>query len=101
MKPLGNIQEKGDSALKIFDYMSCGLALVLQADGDKGDIIRKWETGIITTGSPQDLADKISVLEKNRELCSTFGKNGRRAVIDYYNWDRVARETDKVLLSMI
>jgi glycosyltransferase involved in cell wall biosynthesis len=89
------------SPLKIFDYMACGLAIVTQADGQRGRVIRDRNSGLITSGSPEDLASKIQILENDRELCRRLGANGRRAVEEYYNWDRVAEETERVLLDLV
>ncbi len=89
---------KDGLALKVFDYMACGLALVKQIDGQ--NLIKKWGSGVITTGDPEDIADKLQFLEKDRNLCMQLGANGRRAVTEYYNWDRAVRETETVLLEV-
>ncbi len=89
------------SPLKTFDYMACGLAVIMQEGGQKGEIIREWDNGLITSGTPVDLADKIQFLEGDRKLCARLGENGRRAVIEYYNWDRVAAETEAVLADLL
>jgi len=93
---------KGDhpidgSPLKVFDYMACGLAVVAQDAGQTGEVIRKWGCGLFTTGEPEDVAEKILTLERDRERCHRLGKNGRRAVEEYYNWGRAVAETEATL----
>ena len=99
-KPLGEIRVAG-SPLKLFDYMASGLAVIAQDEGQRGAIIRQREVGLTTSGAPDDLARQISKLEQDRDLCRRFGKNGRLAVEEYYNWDRAAEETEAVLRGVL
>jgi len=97
------LRRRGDGTLKealplkLFDYMACGLAVVAQDAGQTGEVIREWDCGLFTTGEPEDVAEKILTLERDRERCHRLGKNGRRAVEEYYNWGRVVEETETVL----
>lgn len=84
------------SPLKLFDYMSCGLALVAQDRGQRGEIMRQG-AGLTTTGSPEDLAAVLERLEADRDSCAEFGRTARRLVETYYNWDRVAEEVGDVV----
>jgi glycosyltransferase involved in cell wall biosynthesis len=89
------------SPLKVFDYMACGLATIAQGYGQSGEIIQHRNNGLITSGTPEDLADKIEILEQDRDLCMRLGQNGRRAVCSYYNWERVAKETELALMDVL
>ena len=99
-RPFGEHMAEG-SPLKLFDYMACGLAVVAQDLGDTGRLIRDREAGVLTTGEPEHLADALESLEADRDRCCGLGLNGRRAVVDYYNWDRAARETDALLRRVV
>jgi glycosyltransferase involved in cell wall biosynthesis len=99
--PLPDGRIMGASPLKLFDYMACGLAVIAQENGQRGEVIRQWNAGLFTSGKPADLADRILQLEKDRGLCRQLGQNGRRAVLEYYNWRRVAVETETVLQAVI
>jgi glycosyltransferase involved in cell wall biosynthesis len=85
------------SPLKFFDYMACGLAVITRDAGQVAEIIRNSGVGLTTTGTTEDLADKITHLSEDRSLCAELGVNGRRAVEEYYNWGRVAGETEEIL----
>jgi glycosyltransferase involved in cell wall biosynthesis len=100
-KALPNGKIMGALPLKIFDYMAAGLAVVAQEAGQKGAVIRRWNAGLFTTGGPQDIADKIMLLERDRALCRQLGLNGRRAVLEYYNWSRAAAETEAILMETL
>jgi len=96
-KPAPDGTPKDVLPLKLFDYMASGLAVLSQDAGETGRIVRQWQAGLITTGAPEDLAERIAALERDRSLCRRLGRNGRRAVEEYYNWTRVAEETERVL----
>lgn len=92
---------KGGSPLKLFDYMSCGLAVLAQDACQTGQVLREHDAGFYVTADPEDVAAKIVRLEADRELCHRLGRNGRQAVLDYYNWDRVGAQTEEMLLSTV
>ncbi len=96
-KPLPDGEMIDGSPLKLFDYMASGLAVIAQDSGQTGEIIKRSNSGLLTSGSPEDVAEKLTVLERDRSLCRALGENGRRAVVEYYNWDRVTKETELVL----
>jgi len=88
---------KEASPLKLFDYMACGLAVLAQNSGQTGEIIKEYNCGLCTSGQPNDIASKLAILEQDRAFCRRLGENGRRAVLEYYNWSRVVDETEAVL----
>lgn len=85
------------SPLKIFDYMSSGLAIVTQADGQRKKLLEEENCGLPVSNNVEDLCRALMFLEKNRNLCYGMGQKGRYAVERYYNWDRAANETIKLL----
>lgn len=96
-KPLADGTEMDALPLKLFDYMACGLAVLTQASPEKGEVIREWDCGLFTSGEPEDVAEKVLSLERDRERCRQLGHNGRRAVVEYYNWGRAVAETEAAL----
>ena len=81
--------------------MASGLAVVAQDSGQPGEIIRNKQVGLSTSGAPEDVAKKLLTLEGDRLLCRQLGENGRRAVVEYYNWDRVVSETENILQEVL
>jgi glycosyltransferase involved in cell wall biosynthesis len=56
--------------------------------------VRDGVTGIVVT--PDDVvaaADALRSLLGDAVRCKAMGDAARAAVVEYYNWDRVARET--------
>jgi len=100
MRPLPDGRIKDALPLKLFDYMASGLAVIVPEYGREGAAVTHWDSGLTTSGTPRDIADKILLLERDRTLCRRLGQNGRMQVVNYYNWARVAAETEAVLLDL-
>ena len=56
-----------------------------------GTLTGSWnvERGIC---SIKDLANKMEILYKDKKLREQLGKNGRKKVTEFYNWDKVGKE---------
>lgn len=56
---------------------------------------------LIVPKNVNDLTSKIQYLLDNEELRSKFGKSGREKIKKRYPWEKIAKETEKVYLSLI
>lgn len=90
------VQVKG-SPLKLFDYMACGLAVLVNCDGQQADIIRAHGSGVRCEPTAAAVAQALSLLEQDRELCTRMGANGRAAVVTTYNWAQTGKLTSQFL----
>src|SRR5256885_14623325 len=73
--------------------ISCGLPVVAGNSGGVPDAVRDGETGLLVPPEdPAALADAVCRVLGDRELAGRLGRNGRRAVETYFNWDRVVRD---------
>ncbi len=90
-----------NSPLKCFDYMAAGKPVIATALGQLRQIIQHGTNGIFTDGTVAALTENLTMLKEDPELRGRLGANARQSVLDYYNWDRVARETEAVLLEAI
>lgn len=89
------------SPLKLFDYMSCGIAAVAQSFGQLKVIFEQYGCGLETSGRLKNFCYVLIKLEQDRSLCRQLGLNGRKAVEEYYNWNRVAEETMELCNELI
>ncbi len=87
------------SPLKLFDYMASGMAVVSCDGCQSSGVVTKNECGVVIEEG--GLAKALQSLAGDREKCLQYGRNGRMAVEDYYNWRRVALETEEVLHAAI
>lgn len=60
------------------------------------------QTGVhINGGDPGDIAWGIKETLKNPEKARNWGENGRKRVMDYFTWEKVAKVTTKIYESLI
>ena len=87
---------------KVFDFMAAGKPVICQIDGVIRDVVEKYDAGIfVKPGDPQDLADKVSELADNPELCRRMGANGQQAIREDFSREKTANQLEKTLLDII
>lgn len=89
------------SPLKLFDYMSCAKPVIASNIGQMSKIIEDNVNGMLTDNTVEDIVDKILDCKKKYEKAIAMGNQARKTVVDYYNWDRVAQQTEDILLARI
>lgn len=72
---------------KMFEYMSAGIPVIGSNFPLWKDIIEKNECGIcVDPTNPLEIANAIQKVIDNDELAKKMGENGRKAVLETYNW---------------
>ncbi|UCJ15193.1 glycosyltransferase family 4 protein [Pseudomonas sp. MM211] len=72
---------------KLFEYMAAGLPVVASDFPLWRDIVDGAQCGIcVDPSSPEDIRQAISQMINDPEACRRMGENGRRAVLEQYNW---------------
>jgi glycosyltransferase involved in cell wall biosynthesis len=89
------------SPLKLFDYMASGLPVVASNSGQIREVVEGCQCGIVVNNTKQEIADAILHLKRNPEERVRMGRNARKGVEDFYNWERVASQTGELLESLI
>ncbi len=75
-------------AIKIFEYMSCGIPVVCSNFPVWKEIIEKYDCGIcVEPQNIEKISDSINFLLNNPEKTKEMGKNGRSAVEEILNWE--------------
>lgn len=78
---------------KLFDYMLLGLPVIASDLPEIRNVVNRADCGIlIDPTSVDDIADAISYLFEHPEDARRMGANGRKAVLERYNWS--AMEAD-------
>ncbi|MEQ9402636.1 MAG: glycosyltransferase family 4 protein [Cyclobacteriaceae bacterium] len=73
---------------KLFEYMSNGLPIVASDFPLWREIIDSDQCGLLANPlEPKEIADQILYILDNPEEARVMGENGRRAVIEKYNWE--------------
>ncbi|MCX5886871.1 MAG: glycosyltransferase family 4 protein [Proteobacteria bacterium] len=86
-----------NSPLKLFDYMAAARPIIASDLGQISQVIKDGMNGILTGNKVDEIVDRILWFKENRQKGEEMGREARREVIQYYNWGRVAEETEEVL----
>lgn len=74
--------------VKMFEYMASGLPVVASNFPYWKDIIEKFECGIcVNPLDTEEIKKALTFLAENPEICKKMGQNGRKAVLEKFNWN--------------
>jgi glycosyltransferase involved in cell wall biosynthesis len=80
---------------KLFDYMLVGLPVVASNFPLYREVVEPNRCGLIVDPSkPEEIARAMEYLIEHPEEARTMGENGRRAVLEKYNWEK---ESERLL----
>ena len=88
------------SSLKLFDFMAAEKPVIASDMGQIATVIKDGVNGVLVPNDVEMIAGKIRDLKNNREQRESLARNAREDVITYYNWDRVAEQTEAVLMDV-
>lgn len=92
----------GLSPLKIYEYLACEKPVVGSNIKGVGDFLEASNIGFSFT--PEDhveLADVLLKLLHDGKLRYTMGKNGRKIIVEKYNWKLVANKIENVCADVV
>lgn len=88
--PAPNHLEAGPN--KLFEYMAAGLPVIASDFPAWRDIVERKDCGLcVDPAYPAAIADAIRYLAEHPERRAEMGANGRRAVLEQYNWESEGR----------
>lgn len=97
-KEIGNALRKSDIyicaskyesfGLPILEAMKCGLSIITTDTGGNRDFVKNNENALITTGTVDDIKDKVQILINNDKLRERLSKNSL-ITSEKYTWKNV------------
>ncbi len=79
--------------ISFLEAMAAGLPIIGTPVGGIPDFLNDGVTGIFCKpGDSSDIAEKITRLLSDEMLMKSIGENGRKLVIEKYNWDTIAHQ---------
>ena len=86
--------------LKLYEYMACGKP-VIATNTEDFRVLEECNAGILVDSErPEEVADAIITLLKDKELREEMGKNARKYVAENCSWESVARRVEGVCKSV-
>ncbi|MGI6321222.1 MAG: glycosyltransferase family 4 protein [Bacteroidales bacterium] len=78
---------------KMFEYMSAGLPIITSNFPLWKEIVEGNNCGIcVNPLEPQEIADAVKYIIANPEEAEKMGENGKKAVLEKYNWQNEAKK---------
>lgn len=78
---------------KIFEYMASGIPVIGSKFPLWEEIITENNAGIcVDPLDPESIADAINMLNADKEKARQMGTNGKRLVMEKYNWDNESKK---------
>jgi glycosyltransferase involved in cell wall biosynthesis len=91
LKPVGDYPDSYPT--KLFDYMALGLPVVASNFKLYEQIVQQHQCGFcIDPHNAQALAHALTYLTEHPAEAKTMGENGRKAVVETYNWQQEAEK---------
>jgi phosphatidylinositol alpha-1,6-mannosyltransferase len=83
--------------ISLSEASACGIPVIGGRAGGIPDAVREGETGLLVDST--DLAAVVASVQsllQDRQLARRLGEGGRRAVEEYFNWDRVTADVRRI-----
>jgi len=88
--------------VKMFEYMAAGLPVISSDIKLWKDIVEETNCGIcVNPREPKEIADAIKYIIDNPKEAEQMGMNGKKAVIEKYNWGIEERKLFKLYSDMV
>jgi len=88
------------TANKQFEAMVCGRPIICTKGTRSGEITEKENCGIVVEFDKEALKKGIIKLRDDQKLCKELGKNGLKAAIKEYNWEKQEKKLIEVYEKM-
>lgn len=86
--PRGQYPKLMNLPTKVYEYMMCEMPFIISDFEYCRMVVDKYHCGIcVNTESVDEIADAIKYLTEHKEEAVQMGKNGRKAVLEKFNWD--------------
>ncbi|MBI5055599.1 MAG: glycosyltransferase family 4 protein [Nitrospirae bacterium] len=91
----------GENIIKLFEYMIAGLSVVVSDFPKLKKLVSDINCGIsVDPADPEKIAAAIGFLYDNAGLRKQMGLNGRKAVLEKYNWDMECKKLLNIYQSL-
>ena len=88
--------------LKVFESMEAALPVIFSDVPLYREIVSKWHCGVCADPNDVDSVEKaLRYLVEHKEEAYEMGQNGRRAVLEEYNWDEQFKTYNNVIMGLL
>jgi len=77
--------------MTLLEALSFEIPIIATNVGETSTIIKNGITGLLTSCSPEEIAEKICLLLKDAAFSNFLGKNGRKLILSNYNMEKFGK----------
>lgn len=86
--PVGQYVKAGNLPTKVYEFMSMSIPVIISDLPSAKKAISEYKFGItVNPEKPEEIAGAIDYLLKNPDCAQEYGREGRRAIEEKYNWE--------------
>ena len=83
---------KTNYPVKLFEYMAASLPVIASKYGEAAEFVKEAGAGLLVDPmNPQEIADAIVWLLRNPAEAEAMGKQGRKKILESWNWENESR----------
>lgn len=100
--PVGQYPTINNLPTKVYECMAMGLPVIISDFDYPKEVMKTYEFGIcVDCTNAQEIAGAIIKLKNDPELCEKYGKMGRKAVEEDFNWEKEVEKLIRLYRSLI
>ena len=81
-------KSKIETPNKLLEAMACGKPIVCNKKTNAGELTERYNCGLVVDYNLESISDAVIKLRDNPALCEKLGKNGLKAALEEFNWDK-------------
>ncbi|MFH1545572.1 MAG: glycosyltransferase family 4 protein [archaeon] len=95
--------DRGEAfGLVLVEAMSCGKAVIASNLPGIRSVVENGKNGFLAEAKNEmDLTEKMEKLIEDNKLRKKLGENGRKKVLERYDWERIALKTEEVYNKLV
>lgn len=93
-----NLVSHAASPLKLFEYMSCGKAIVATSVAGTVEAVVDGTAVLVDPGNADEFCDRVIELCKHPERRERLGKTAREVARSHYSWSTLSEELSTLIL---
>lgn len=91
----------GTIPAKVLAYMSMGRPLLVAAEGEAADMVKRSEAGLaVKPGNPDEIYKAVLTLYQNREMREEMGARGRKYAVEHFDRENLLAKLEKHLVEI-
>jgi glycosyltransferase involved in cell wall biosynthesis len=87
------LNETGISPIKIYEYMSCGKAIISSPVGGLEKLFQEYQIGVMVDSfDAEDWGPALETVLQDPQQLKTWGNNGRQATLTTFSWEAICKK---------